>query len=133
VSEKRKEVGNSHAFLTFLSDVGKEREGRCGFVNDANGERPNECQKMGSTEKCFWSKCSGFPRSAGATALHDERMIKQAPDKWQPGFADEGASCQHLSFCSTQRPLAGFSQDFVDNFQWEKRDIPKRGGLWFTK
>ena len=45
-----------------LWGLGKERGRRCGFVvNDANEERANKSQKMGSMEKCIRSKCFRVP------------------------------------------------------------------------
>lgn len=46
-----------------------------------------------------------------------DRIIKQGLGKWQPGFANEGASSQHLTLFSIERILqvAGISQDDVDD------------------
>ena len=131
VSEQNKEVGNLDAFLFPLRKVvlGRERQVRRALSKDANGKRPGEPKEMGSLEKCFRSKSSGTPLNDGRIGLGDDRMIEQALGKWQPGFADEGASSQHLSFFSPERPLAGLSQDNVDDLQWESGDIPRRGFL----
>src|SRR6266702_1391604 len=93
---------------------------------------------MGLLEKCFRQECAGIPRGVGAAILYDDRIIKQVPGNREPGFADEGAGDQHLSFCSTQaqRPLAGLSQDPVNDLQWESGEnvsIPRRGFLRLMK
>jgi len=124
VNKEGKEVGKSHAFLIHHWNVaiGDERQGGSGFIKDRNRKRPGEIQKMGLTEKFLWWKYPRRPRDIGTDIPYDDGMIKQAPGKWQPRFADKGASCQHLALCFPQWPVAGFSQDTVNDLQWENRE-----------
>jgi hypothetical protein len=136
VGEEKKEGGDSDSFLSTLWRVvlGKERQSR-GFATDENGKRPGESKKMGSLEECFRVKCSWTPTAA---SVDGDITIQQAPGRWQPGFADEGASSQHLSFFSPERAQAGLfqdglSQDGVNDLKWENGSIPRRGSLRLTK
>jgi hypothetical protein len=121
MGEERKELGYSDVFLTPLLRVALRGvwRSRC----DVNGKRSCELQNMGLLEKYIWSKCTGIPRGVVVVSLHDDRIIKQALGKGRPGFANEGASGQQPTLFSTEGPLAGVSQDGVDDLQWENGNI----------
>jgi hypothetical protein len=131
MGEERNELGYSDVFLTPLltAVLGGERQGCCGFSADVNGKRSCELQSMGLLEKCIWSKCTRIPRGVVAASLYDDRIIKQALGKGRPGFANEGASDQQPTLFSTEGPLAGVSQDSVNDLQWENRNILRLGFL----
>jgi hypothetical protein len=135
VGEGRKELGDSDVFLAPLQRVvlGGERQSRRGYAINVNGKRPCELQNMVLLEKRFWSKGTGAPRGVIVASLYGNRIIKQALGKRQPGFANEGASGQHLMLFTIERPLAGHSQDDVNNLQWENRNVPGLGFLRLMK
>jgi hypothetical protein len=137
VGEERKELRDLNVFLTpppRVALMGKRQSGR-GLRSspDVNGKRPSELQIMELLKKYFWSKCTGIQTEVVATSLYGDRIIKQALGKRQPGFANECAGRQHPTLFSTKRPLAGLSQDDVDDLQWESGNIPRLVFLQFMK
>jgi hypothetical protein len=91
VREQSDEISNSHAFWASTRDTlfSENGEGFCEFVDDANGERFGEREKVGAMDERSWAKRAGVPRDMGETVFDCEGMIQQTLRKGLPRLADD--------------------------------------------